>query len=253
MSRNFEVLRRLEQEQSSRDGNNVEAPFRSRPFPSVKADAELPRTNARLTAAVNKLVQRIFVLPGVGAPRAVAFASIENRAEPDFIAARAAEVLASQSRLSVCIVDANFENPSVHECFGIANTEGLSDSLADSMPAVEFGHRVPGLELVVIPTGRVGPNTERQAASDKAAQRITELRTQFDFVLVNAPPLRSAGPALFLGRLSDGLVMIVEAHSTKRDIAMVVKEELERAHVRLLGAVLNNRTYPIPQRLYSRL
>lgn len=252
MSRNFEVLRTIQQQESSR-GANVGAPSRSQPLPSVKADANLPLMNARLATAVNKLVQRLFILPGPNGPRAVSFAPIESRAEPDFIGARAAEVLASQSRFTVCIVDANFENPSVHEYFGIGNREGLSDSLADSMPAVEFGHRVPGLELIVIPTGQVGPNTERQAASDKAAQRITELRAQFDFVLVNAPPLRSAGQALLLGRLSDGLVMIVEANSTKRDSAAVVKEELERARVRVLGAVLNNRTYPIPQGLYSRL
>jgi Mrp family chromosome partitioning ATPase len=56
-----------------------------------------------------------------------------------------------------------------------------------------------------------------------------------------------------IGRLADGVVLVIEAHATRREAARKVKESLEAANVRLLGAVLNKRTFPIPEVLYNRI
>jgi len=56
-----------------------------------------------------------------------------------------------------------------------------------------------------------------------------------------------------LGQLADGVVLIVSANSTREEAGRKAKESLEMAGSRLLGAVLNNRTYPIPQPIYDRL
>jgi succinoglycan biosynthesis transport protein ExoP len=56
-----------------------------------------------------------------------------------------------------------------------------------------------------------------------------------------------------LGQLTDGLVLVLEANSTRREAALRITENLNAAHVQILGAVLNKRTFPIPGPLYSRL
>ena len=59
--------------------------------------------------------------------------------------------------------------------------------------------------------------------------------------------------AMVLGQLADGVVLVIEANATRREATQNVKEDLVRANVRMLGTVLNNRTFPIPKALYSRL
>ena len=58
---------------------------------------------------------------------------------------------------------------------------------------------------------------------------------------------------MLISKWTDGVVLILEAHSTRRDTARRIKESLAAANARVLGVVLNNRTYPIPETLYSRL
>jgi Mrp family chromosome partitioning ATPase len=53
--------------------------------------------------------------------------------------------------------------------------------------------------------------------------------------------------------LTDGFILVVEANATRREAALQVAENLRAANVRILGAVLNQRTFPIPEKLYSKL
>ena len=84
-------------------------------------------------------------------------------------------------------------------------------------------------------------------------RRMAELCHFFDFVLIEGPPLKDFGVSLVLAHLVDGIILMVEANSTKRELAQQVRTELENSNVRILGAVLNNRTFPIPEAVYSRL
>jgi Mrp family chromosome partitioning ATPase len=58
---------------------------------------------------------------------------------------------------------------------------------------------------------------------------------------------------MLLSRWTDGVVLVLEANATRRDAARRVKEILDAANVSVLGVVLNNRTFPIPDVLYRRL
>jgi protein-tyrosine kinase len=53
--------------------------------------------------------------------------------------------------------------------------------------------------------------------------------------------------------MADGVILVVEANSTRREMARTAKETFDDANVKLLGAILNNRTFPIPEALYRKL
>jgi Mrp family chromosome partitioning ATPase len=89
--------------------------------------------------------------------------------------------------------------------------------------------------------------------SDRMRSRLAELRTEFDYVLIDAPPLSLGNEAVLIGRGVDGLVMVLKANSSRRESVRKAIQDLENARVPVLGAVLNQRTFPIPQSLYSRL
>jgi hypothetical protein len=74
-----------------------------------------------------------------------------------------------------------------------------------------------------------------------------ELREQFRYILISAPPITREAESTILGQLADGMVLIVEANQSRREAVLRAKERLENADVRILGAVLDQRTFPIPE------
>ena len=88
---------------------------------------------------------------------------------------------------------------------------------------------------------------------NRMRSRITELRHQFDYVLVDAPSLDLHIDGIVLAGASDGLIMVLGASSSRREAARSAVEKLKAANVPLLGAVLNKRTFPIPDLIYSKL
>ena len=245
MSHNFELLQRLGFEEQLTTAAPVVEP-KHRPVPA-------PRT-AQRTASLRPdpyasgIVQRLYLGAEGTAPQALSFISME-RSRNDTLWARVAEHLAAQITGTVCAVDTNFENPIAHKYFNISNDRGLAESL-DSIDRIDaFGRRMPGSDLTVIPVGSARP----AAMSERLADRVRELREQFDYVILRAPLGAGSADACALGRLTGNAVIVIEAHATRRDAAAHLKLQLEQNGVVVLGAVLNNRTFPIPQSLYSKL
>jgi len=89
--------------------------------------------------------------------------------------------------------------------------------------------------------------------SEILRSRMAELRATFDFVLIDAPAVSQGGDAIVWGHLADGAVLVLGANDTQRETAHWAATELASANVRVLGAVLNKRTFPIPDSLYSKL
>ena len=89
--------------------------------------------------------------------------------------------------------------------------------------------------------------------SDRMKERLAELRREFDYLLIDAPPLNAYADAMALGRLVDGVVLVLEANATRREAALQVTESLRAAKIPVLAAVLNKRMFPIPAALYKRL
>jgi Mrp family chromosome partitioning ATPase len=82
---------------------------------------------------------------------------------------------------------------------------------------------------------------------------MAELNQSFDHVLIDSPALNRSADALSLGRLVDGMLLVLQSNATRRETARTVIANIRNASVNLLGAVLNKRTFPIPQNLYDRL
>jgi capsular exopolysaccharide synthesis family protein len=200
---------------------------------------------------VLKLVQRVFRSSSPEAPRAVVFSGVAHGDGASWITAHAAMTLAAQTRASICVVDANLRTPSLHRFFGVENSIGLADAITQPGPVKSFAQQISGSNLWVLTSG-----SQQSAAalnSETLRARIADLRAEFDFVLIDTPPANLYADAITLGRLSDGIILVLQSNATRREAALKAKEGCENASVRLLGAVLNKRTFPIPQNVYEWL
>ncbi len=252
MSRNYDVLRQLEGEGNYADAHAPSYKSGDLSSLAVANEAAYRLNSDALRPEISKLVQKTFLHTESDSVRAIVFAPVEH-VRNHWLASRVGEVLASQDIGTVCVLDANLHDPSVHQYFGIENGSGLTTALQNDGPVESFARRLPNCNLAVITAGEYVPNWSSLLASELMLRRIGDLRKFFDFLLIEGPPLKNFGSSLVLAHLVDGMVLMVEANSTKRELVQQVRTELENSNVRILGTVLNNRKFPIPEALYSRL
>ena len=247
MSRNFDILRKSEDAPSA---------FRPISMPHAPAHGRVPHRDrhAVVVDEITKLVQRVFILPETEElPDVVAFSGVEPGAGCSWVCARASEVLAEKVPGKVCVVDANLRTPALHEYFRIEKGAGFADAMRDSRPLCEFARRAWGSNLWLITAGAQGKEPNGALNPARLRARFSELREEFDFILVDTPPASSYADAVLLGQLADGIILVVGSNSTRREPARIAKESFEAAKIPMLGAVLNKRTYPIPEAIYRKL
>ena len=85
------------------------------------------------------------------------------------------------------------------------------------------------------------------------ARLISELRRDYTRIIFHTPPVLLASDALNLARISDGIVMVVSADRTRREVVLRALDVLSAAREKVLGAVLTGRTQPIPSAIYRRI
>jgi polysaccharide biosynthesis transport protein len=246
VSRNFELLTNLADERELFRGAETVPETPTQP-------SSRPRFEGTGRDEVTKLAQNVFALSANGvSPRAVAFCGVEHGDGTSWMCAQVARVVAEQGNATICAVDVNLASPALHRQFGSQNRRGLADAVRGDGVVRDYLEQSPLDNLSVLTAGS-GANPNQVLVSQRFRELLAELRAEFDYVLFDAPPMVHSNNAVVIGRLLDGVVLIVGAHSTRRDAARRAKEELEKGQVRLFGTVLNNRTFPIPEALYRRL
>ena len=81
--------------------------------------------------------------------------------------------------------------------------------------------------------------------------RLRELTAEFDFSILSCAPV--SWLTATIGQTCDGLVLVLTANRTRRLVALQIKDQLRQAQVPLLGTVLADRRFPVPQGLYRSL
>lgn len=200
-----------------------------------------------------KLVQRVFLLQASTAPRVVMFAGVEPGNGCSRICAKTAEVLAANIPGTVCVIDANLRTPSLPEYFGVTNHRGLTDSLLQDGPVRGFTKQLRPANLWLLSCGALAVDSPNLLRTEKLQARLVELRQQFDFILMDVPALNQYADAAAVAKLCDGIILVLEANSTRREAARKMAESLQLTKTPILGAVLNKRTFPVPETLYHRL
>jgi Mrp family chromosome partitioning ATPase len=251
MSRTFEVLERAQQDQEL-----FRVPPVTRTVPGngqpANSKASLPDPDAFTREEVLRLVRSLFLASngnGHGGVRRVVFCGIDDPEGSSLLCSRVSRTLADQVQSQVCVVDANVRTPEASPLFDLPpyDTSHQSKNGDAHKPMRQVADNLWLVSSDLAPTNGAAPALERMRACIKG------LGDEFAYVVISAPPIGSSSDATLLGQLADGVVLVLEANSTRRVTAKKAKEALEAANVRLLGTVLNNRTFAIPERLYHLL
>lgn len=150
-------------------------------------------------------------------------------------------VVLAQTGMKTLLVDADLRRPSVHKSFQLNSPVGLSAYLMDKVNNVdEFIHtsEVPNLDIVCC--GEVPENPSELIGSKRMKQFLQEVRTRYDRVLLDCPPVSAVSDPLILAAMSDGVVFVTKFNKVRREHARRSIRRLQDAGVPILGVVLND-------------
>ena len=141
----------------------------------------------------------------------------------------------------VLIVDCDMRRPSCHRSTGVENKPGFVQCLTGQTGLGQAILPVPGVaNLSVIPCGPIPPNPAEVLSSPLTGQLLRRLGAEFEYVLVDSPPILSVADSRILATLTDAVVLVARAHSTPYDVVRRARASLYGTGARILGVALNN-------------
>ena len=148
-------------------------------------------------------------------------------------------VLLSQVGKNVLIVDCDWRNPPQHKIFGSRDTAGIADVVAGKLNLQEVWQEpLPGLKVIV--AGAVTTNPAELVSSERFAEFISQVRQQFDYVLVDCPPVGLTPDPLILAAQADGVLLVFDAQNTRKRAFRQSLRRLEIVGANVLATVMNN-------------
>ncbi|MDR4506165.1 MAG: CpsD/CapB family tyrosine-protein kinase [Candidatus Scalindua sp.] len=176
------------------------------------------------------------MLKNVERSKVLIIASATQKEGKSTIALNTAITLCSNNN-KIVIIDCDLRKPSINRLLGFNPDKGVSDYLLEDLELEECSASglMPG--LTIIPAGNRQVNVCELLASDKMGRFISDLREQFDYVILDTPPVLAFPDTAILAPLSDGIVFVVNHKTTKKNLA---KRAIETLHgCRVIGCVMN--------------
>jgi capsular exopolysaccharide synthesis family protein len=155
------------------------------------------------------------------------------------VAAQLAATAATTPDQRILLVDAHLQKSAAANSFGFAPQAGFADAIrASTNDALEIcSTRIPNLSLITAGIGQ--DNADHVYDSPALSAFVAELKSEFDLIVFDLPPCGGAHAPLRLAKQLDGVLLVVEAERVRQQDAHRVRQLLDQARVRLLGAVLN--------------
>ena len=159
----------------------------------------------------------------------------------------------STQQPKVLLVDADMRRGRVAKYLGIKQEKGLTEILKGQVEASDCLFNVDTDNLTFIAAGSVPENPAELLASDNMRKFLAQMRTKFDHIIIDTPPIISVTDAGLVGAIADGVLMVIQAGRTQRGIVRHASELLYQTHSKVLGHILTNIEYHLPEYIYRYL
>jgi polysaccharide biosynthesis transport protein len=203
------------------------------------ATSPLPGAWSRLAEAYRALRTTI-LLSRAGTPPQVVLVSSAKPSEGKTSVTTLEAIVFALNGSRVLLIDSDLRRPSVHLRFRISNKIGLTSVLTGKTPLQEAIVTVPGVPtLHILPAGPLAPMPAELLGSLQMQRLIEGLRANYDFILIDTPPVLTVTDAAVLVSISDGVVLVLRYGQASRNVVARASEILLRSGAHLLGVVLN--------------
>ena len=144
----------------------------------------------------------------------------------------------AQSGNKVLLVDCDMRKPSIHKKFKISNAAGTAELLLRKKSFEEVANDY-NENLTIITAGKIPPNPSEMLASRAMTAFIEEMKNEFKYIILDTPPLQAVTDAQVLSTKADGVLLVVRAGSTKKELVSNSVDLINKVHGKVIGTVLN--------------
>ncbi len=151
------------------------------------------------------------------------------------------------------LIEGDFRRPRMAEVFGLEKgSKGMANYVAATEALERCVHSVSGSDLKVMPVGDVPLNPLELLSSKRFAKTILELREQFDYIIIDTPPVEAVSDALAISRVANGAIFVLRADETVYPLAKNALQKLQRAEISIVGMVINSVDFVKAHRYYGQ-
>ena len=144
----------------------------------------------------------------------------------------------AQSGNSVLLVDCDMRKPSIHKKFKISNAAGTAELLLRKKLFEEVANKY-NENLTIITAGKIPPNPSEMLASRAMTAFIEEMKKEFKYIILDTPPLQAVTDAQVLSTKADGVLLVIRAGSTKREMVLNSVDLIKKVQGKVIGTALN--------------
>ncbi len=171
-------------------------------------------------------------------PKVIVLTSPNPREGKSTTCANLAVVLAQADKRTL-ILDCDLRKPVMHRVFDLRNIRGIVNVLSGQRGLKEVWQEpLSGLKVVTV--GPVPPNPAELLSSGRFAEFLANVREDFDYVLIDAPPVGLVSDPLVLATQGDSVLLVMDAQNTRKGALRESMRSLEAVGANVLGTVMNN-------------
>ncbi len=137
------------------------------------------------------------------------------------------------------LIDGDMRRPTLDRVFKLDNQTGLSNYLTSNIEYTSIFKETFIENLIAVTSGPMSPNPGEILASEKMKKFLEEMKTKFDRIIIDCPPLVGIGDGFVVGSMIGHVVLVISADKTPADLIRHTQGQIERAKIRLIGIILN--------------
>jgi len=157
------------------------------------------------------------------------------------------------NKKNILLVDGDLRRANISKYLGFNSQIGLADLIANGSNVDEALLNIGIDNLTILPAGKIPKNPAELLGSVKLKNLISLLKTKYDYIIFDSPPIIPVTDAGLLGAQTDGLIMVIQANRTQKGIVDHAEGLLKQAQAKVLGYILTNIQYHIPGYIYRYL
>lgn len=168
----------------------------------------------------------------------IVFTSEKPAAGKSTISANVA-ITYAQAGYKTLLIDGDMRKPSQHYLFNTNNMDGFSNLIINKTNYNKAIHKTDIVNLDLLTSGPIPPNPSELIGSEKSLEVFDYLRSEYDFIIIDTPPVNTVTDAQLFSEIAKYVVYVVDVQKNDRNAIKKGKELIEKAGAKILGVVLN--------------
>jgi len=181
-----------------------------------------------------------------GQPRSILVTSSSLGEGKSTMASFLAIALSSYGERMTLLIDADLRKPCIHKLFNMGQSPGLAELLLGRASLEEVLNSTPLSNLKIIPSGKQIQKVSKALKTETLKSLLGQFKRNFGYVVIDTTPILPVPDSLILSRQTDGVILVLKAGTTPREVLKRAYDLLKNARGNSIGIILNNMKNTLP-------